>query len=120
MIITGDSSTVTLTNVGRVDFSTSRKIVNYVFNDNTDIQEDEGKTSDNITVSGVETSSVTTKMEKLNTIMDNSEEVTVTDLPDNNLNTDYHISDLQFNQQPGWTDRYSFSITLERLYDQLG
>lgn len=98
--------------------STTKTVQNIVFNDGNDVQVDRGKTGDALTLSGTETSSVTATMQDLNTIID--EIVTVSGLPDSNLNTDYRISNFDFNQEAGMPDIYSYNITLERIYDRLG
>lgn len=100
--------------------STTKNIQNLVFNDGVDVQLDRGKTGDSLTLSGTETSSATSNMNMLNSFMDNQYIVTVSGLPDNNLNTDYRISNLDFNQESGYIDIYNYNITLERVYDRLG
>lgn len=55
----------------------------------------------------------------LNTIMDNMETVTLSGMDDTNLNTEYYISNLEFNRPAGQPDIYNCSITLERKYDRL-
>ena len=59
------------------------------------------------------------KMQILNTMMDNQETVTITGLPDNNLNSDYLIRSLNFNHIPGTINIYRYNITLERLHDSI-
>ena len=118
--LSGDSVTVTLRNPERIDFSTTKNVVNYVFADNTDLQLDEGKTIDQIIIRGVETSSASSNMNKINAFMDGQEEITVAGLSDTNLNTDYIVNDFSFNRGMGEVDRYSYDLTLERLHDRIG
>lgn len=100
--------------------STTKTIQNLVFNSGNDVQLDRGKTGDALTLSGTETSSATANMESLNTFMDLKRIVTVSGLPDDNLNTDYRISNLDFVQEAGFVDVYNYNITLERIYDRMG
>jgi len=118
--LTTDTASVTLNDPMGIDFTTTRNIVNYVFPDDTDEQEDEGKTIDQITLSGMEWASAAANMEIINTMMDDQETVTMTGLSDSNLNTDYRVNAFSFNQQGGWVNRYKYSLTLERLQDRLG
>lgn len=114
------TSTVYLTMPSNVLESTVNSVQNIVFNDGSDVQLNRGKMSDNLTLSGNETSSATGRMESLNVMMDDQEIVTVSGLDDSDLNTSYHIVSLDFSQEVGMFDRYSYSISLERIYDKLG
>ena len=115
--ITGDNSTVTFDMPIYIVKGTSRDIVNYVFSDNTDTQSDMGKLSDYVSFNGVVYSSATTYLHTVDTMMDNGEEVTVDGFSDSNLNSDYLVSDLQYNHIGGQKNIYHYSITLERLSD---
>jgi len=117
--ITGMSSSVTLSDPTSISIGVVKKVENYVFADGTDSQLDRGKSSNYITISGVETSNSRGKMNTLNTMMDNQEDVTITGLPDSNLNSDYLIRSLNFNHIPGTIDVYRYTISLERLYDSI-
>ena len=99
--------------------SSTKNIQNLVFNDGTAVELDRGKTGDSLTLSGSEISSATENMEGLNTFMDNQRIITVTNLPDSNLNTDYLISELNFSQEGGEKNLYMYNITLERIHDRL-
>jgi hypothetical protein len=145
--LTSTSTVVALDIVERIDFSTSRKVATYIFGDGTESILDEGKNVDHIIIHGVDygediedpgagfplTFSIgffpqytyrnpSIKMDLLNGIMDDQEDVTVSGLENSNLNTDYLITDLEFNQEAGESTvpLYRFSLTLERKYDQLG
>ena len=118
--LSGDIDVVALRDPERIDFSTTKNVVNYVFADNTDIQLDKGKSIDQIIITGLETSTASANMNSINTFMDNQEEITVAGLSDTNLNTEYIINSFSFNQEAGWVDRYSYVLTLERLHDRLG
>ena len=97
----------------------SKNIENIVFNDNTDIQLDMGKNEYSITLNGLEVSTASAKMQTINNMMDAKETVTVTGLDDSSLNTDYVIRDFSFNRNSGEIDRYSYSLTLERIHDNI-
>lgn len=116
---TSTTTAVILTD-SRVDFGSSRNVVNYVFADGTDIQSDEGKSSDYITISGFEFTAPYSKMYHLQEMMNEQEEVTLSGMADSNLNEDYLITDIQFDEQGGQVDRYNWSITIERKYDTVG
>ena len=118
--LSGDIDVIALRNPERIDFSTTKNVVNYVFADNTDLQLDRGKSIDQIIITGTETSSASANMNSINAFMDNQEEITVAGLSDTNLNTEYIINSFSFNQEAGWVDRYSYVLTLERLHDRLG
>ena len=98
----------------------SKNVKNMIFTDNTDTQLDRGKNSDSLILSGTETTDVSTKMNSINTLMDSGEEITLSGLDDTNLNTEYIITDFEFNQKAGTTNIYTWTITFERLYDSLG
>lgn len=117
--ITSDSYTVTLDTVNRIDFNTTRKINTYVFTDDSDEILDEGKNIDQIILNGIQTTNYNSSMVSLNNIMDSQEEITLSGLDDNYLNTEYMINDLKFNALTGTPAMYEFSITLERMYDRL-
>ena len=118
--ITSDSDAITLNDPTSLTQTTTKHVENYVFADDTDAQLDIGKTTHSITLTGTEVSSATSNMNKISTIMDAQEGVAITGLSDTNLNVDYLISSLSFNQASGEIDRYNYSITLERVWDRLG
>ena len=118
-LLTSSTTTVNLNDPTTITITTTKKVQNYVFADGTDAQLDIGKAGDGIIISGVEWSSAFDKMKWLNTIMDNQETVTLSNLSDTNLNTDYYVRDLEYKQQIGNANIYRYSITLERLYDSI-
>lgn len=118
--VNDDSDAVYLTMPSSLAEATVKSVENLVFNDGTDAQLSRGKMSDSLTLSGQETSSATLNMEMLNTFMDAQRIVTVSGLPDSNLNTDYRIVNLGFSQEAGMMNRYNYSIVLERIFDRLG
>ena len=90
--------------------------------DDVDRQLDEGKSIDNIIMTCVQTTAPNTAIDDLNTIMDKQEDVIVSGLDNARLNTEYIISELEFNQGPGDADApvYFFTLILERKFDVLG
>lgn len=100
--------------------STTNEIQNLVFSSGRDKQLNRGKTNDSLTLSGTETTDAVARMEGLNTFMDDQIILTLSGLPDTNLNTDYRISNLDFVQEAGYPDIYNYNITLERINDRLG
>ena len=111
------SSAANLTIPSRILESTSNTIQNLVFNDGTDVQLNRGKTGDSLTLSGTEILDALTLMNTLNTFMDSGVVVTLSGLPDINLNTDYRISNFDYDQMLGEVCKYN--ITLERVKDKL-
>jgi len=117
--ITSDNYSVTLEYPTSIINTISKNVENIVFNDNTDVQLDRGKNEYSITLNGVETSNADANMQTINNIMDAQETVTITNLPDSNLNKDYQIRDFSFKRESGEISRYSYSLALERLYDEI-
>lgn len=113
-----NTSNIYLTMPSSLVESTVNDIENIVFNSGNDVQLNHGKTSDSLTLAGLETSSATANMDTLNGFMDSQYIVTLSGLPDTYLNTEYRISSLDFST--GFKDRYNYNITLERVYDRLG
>jgi len=97
----------------------SKNIENIVFNDNTDAQLDCGKNEYGITLNGVEIEYANDKMQTINDMMDAQEQITVSNLPDSNLNKEYRMRDFSFKRESGEINRYSYSLTLERVYDEI-
>jgi len=114
--ISTQNQSITL-NTTNVSVGIVKKIENYNFADGSDAQLDRGKTSNHITISGVETSNSKDKMSTLNNIMDNRETVSISGLPDSSLNTDYHIRSLSWQHIPGTMNVYRYNIVFERLHD---
>ena len=119
--LTTDTYDVDINIVNRVDFSVSKNVVNYVFADDTDEQLDEGKNIDQITLHCTQNSNHIESTTSLNNMMDNQETAILSGLDDTNLNTDYLIKNLSYNQKPAESAAgiYNISITLERIHDVL-
>ena len=120
-ILTTDTYTVDIDIVSRVDFSVSKNVVNYVFADDTDEQLDEGKNIDQITLNCIQNSNHTESTASLNNMADAQDTITLSGMDDINLNTDYLIKNLSYNQKPAESAAgiYNISITLERIHDVL-
>jgi len=117
--LTTDNYNVTLEYPTSIVNTISKNVENIVFNDNTDAQLDCGKNEYGITLNGVETSNADANMQTINNIMDAQETVTITNLPDSNLNKEYRMRDFSFKRESGEINRYSYSLTLERVYDEI-
>ena len=117
--LTSDSYNVTLNTPSSMIHLISKNVENIIFNDNTDVQLDTGKNEYSITLNGLEVSTASAKMQTINNMMDAKETVTITGLDDSSLNTDYVIRDFSFNRNSGEIDRYSYSLTLERIHDNI-
>ena len=120
--LTSTTTAVTLEIVERIDEAMANTVNVYTFGDGTEELLDEGRNSHSITITGVDKTDPVNRLEWVNTIMDNQEEVAVTGLGDTYFNTDYRIIDLNIEQGPGEgaCPLYHFSITLERIRDRLG
>ena len=128
--ITGNTSgtSITFEFCSRVDTSVTKNVTTYVFTDDTATILDEGKTLDQIVLTGTDnenfpnispSSNIYTRMEIINTFMDDQEEISLSGMDDTYLNTDYYIHDFSFNAKPGQPDLYDFTITLERVRDRI-
>ena len=109
------STTIILSDPNGVDYVTSRRVRNYVFDDGTDVQVDVGKQNEGIILHGTETSDAVNKMYWVNQVMDNQEEVTLSGMTDTHLDADYLISNVDYSQKMGWIERYDWSISFERV-----
>ena len=116
--ITGNTDSVTLNDPQGLVKTIGKRIQNFIFPDGTDEQADYGKTNDQITITGVETNDAENKMNTLNNIMNNGETIQVTGFSDSSLNTYYHIVSLQFKKESGEIERYSYTLTLEKKYEE--
>jgi len=128
--ITGKTSGtyVTFEVCSGVAFNTGRTVNTYVFTDDTADILDEGKNIDQIVVTGVDDDTfgyafpigtIYGRAKIINDFMDDQEEIELTGMNDNNLNTDYIVKDFSFNAKAGCPYIYDFTITLERLRDRL-
>ena len=116
--ITGETDSITLCDPQGLIKTIGKRIQNFIFPDGTDKQADYGKTNDQITITGVETTDAENKMNTLDNIMNNGETIQVTGFSDNSLNTYYHIVNLQFKRESGEIERYSYTLTLEKKYEE--
>lgn len=117
--ITTNTTSVTLSTPALLGHTITEKISNNLFPDGTDEQTDMGKSSDVLKFSGLITSDVYASAASINTMMDDKEIVTITGLPDSNLNTDYMIKSFNYKTQGGTVSMYSYDISLERMRDRL-
>jgi hypothetical protein len=119
--LTSSSTTLTFSNPVGIVRSIGKKIETYNFPSGNEKILDKGKTGDTVTLTGIlYTGNPFDLMKWTNTVADNSEVVTVSDLGDTTLNKDYLIVDIAFNQVGGTVERYNYSLVLMKKYDDLG
>ena len=115
--ITG-SSAVTLIGPSTLAEVNVENVGTIVFSDNSYVAFHAGRSSEQLILTGVHTSSnVFTLMASVRTLMDNREEVTISGLPDSNFNSVYRIMDLGCvrNVADGYCVRYT--LTLSRKHE---
>jgi len=108
---------------------THTKIVNtYVFTDDSDEILDEGKSIDQLIITGVDSNNfsnvlpvgtIYSRANIVNQLMDDQEIVTIKGLDDTYQNDDFVIKSFSFNQKAGEPEVYGFNITFERVRDRL-
>ena len=106
-------STVTLTMPKSLRLDHSRQIKRHNFPSGNYQVDDYGRGGKTLTITGWENSSATAKMQSLKDMCHYGDKITIADLPDSNLNRDYHIIDYSFQQGGGEVDMYEWSLTLE-------
>lgn len=106
-------TTVTLTMPESLQVSHSRQVNRHRFFTGNYEVDDYGRAGKTLSINGTEISSATANMQSLKDICHYGASVTISDLPDSNLNTDYHIVDFNFQQQGGEVDIYRWSLSLE-------
>jgi len=120
-VIESDNYTVGLDTVEQINFNTTRNVTTYVFSDDTDEILDEGKSIDQIILSGVLYEDHYDDVKTINDIIDAQEIVELKGLDDYYLNDEYMIIDFSFEQSAGEDAAgvYHYSITFEKLKDRL-
>jgi len=121
LTLTSTTTAVTLETVETVTQAVSKNVTVYTFGDGSEELLDDGKSNHSIVVGGYDKTNPKNRIRWVNTIMDSMEEVAVTGFEDTNFNTDYIITDLQYNQETGEgaIPLYHFTITLEKLRDDV-
>ena len=124
--ISGTTYSVILPMPERIDYSSNSIVEVFHFADDTYGFQHMGKKGDIITLTG-KLYGVTggvpnaySKVSFLNLLMDTGEDVSVTSLPDTDLNTIYKITDLSITAPSGIPKFYEYKLSLERKYDRLG
>jgi len=110
---TPPQSTVTLNNPTTLDVTHSRKIQRHTFPSGDYEVDDYGRANKTLTLSGIETSNAYSKMQTLKNMTHYGDKVTLSGLPDSNLNTDYHIKNFTYRQEPGQMNIYHWNLVLE-------
>ena len=146
LTLTSTTTAVTLGLVETVTQSVSKNVTVYTFGDGSEELLDDGKSNHSIIVSGVDYITIIEdrgerfpltfpiefpeiltiwspymRMAAINTMMDNMENVAVTGFEDTNFNTDYIITDFNFEQKSGEgaIPLYHYNITLEKIRDDV-
>ena len=120
-ILTSSSTTLTYSNPVTVTRSISKNIETYIFTSGNEALLDRGKTGDILTITGIlYTGDPSDLLKWTNYVMDASETVTLSGMGDTTLNRDYMIMDINFIQPSGTINRYNYTLSLMRRYDDLG
>lgn len=90
----------------------TRKTESFLFPDGTFKRHDVGSGGKTITMQGTETSSATSNFNTLDTMMAQGEHVTLSDMNNSDLNTDWYISDFTWKQNEGYVNIYDWSLVL--------
>ena len=107
-------NTVTLNLPDSLSIGHSRSIQRFLFPSGDYEILDVGRSGKTFTISGVETTNADTKMQTLKTMCHYGSVVTITGMPDDNLNTDYLIVDFSFEDISFGSERkYRWTLTLE-------
>ena len=111
---TPPQSTVTLMGPETLSMNHSRNVTRFLFPDNDYKVEDMGRAAKTLTLTGYELVDGFNKMSKLRDMVHYGSVVSVTGLPDSNLNTTYLIKDFNFIDETGTAgEKYRWSLTLE-------
>jgi hypothetical protein len=108
------TGSVELNSPTNISKSHVRNIKEFLFWDGSETISDWGKQSETIIISGFEYSSATQSMKKVEEMMRNRYQVSITGLPDSEMNTDYIIRNLDYERRGGNVDIYEYTLTLER------
>jgi hypothetical protein len=113
---TPSANSVTLNNPQSISCRHKRNIKRVTFPSGNYKVYDYGRNSKTLEINGVEYSSADTKMNTLKTMCHYGAKVTLSGLDDTNLNTDYMITDFEFNEPAGHVNRYyEYRLSLEEV-----
>jgi len=112
--ITGTTDSITLLQPYSLQLSDSRGIKQIHFFTGADTVFDIGKETESLTISGMETSNVSSLFSTLDGIISNGEEVTISDMGINDIDTTWYISDYNYTVVGGMEDECEYNITLEK------
>jgi hypothetical protein len=117
VVLTNGTSSVTL-NVANVSNTTIKNINIGTYRSGNDIILDEGRDRDYITLTGYLTgSTASTYCGYINDLAEAGEEVTISGLPDSEMNVDYLIYNITIDEKGGKVNYKQYSIVLERARD---
>lgn len=91
----------------------SRRIKRFLFGSGDYEVSDFGRAGKTLVLRGIETTDATSKMQTIKTMAHYGKYITVTGLPDANLDGDYYITSFNWEKREGYTDRVDWSLTLE-------
>ena len=110
---TPSASTITLPLPKSLSMSHSRNINRFTFPNGNYEVEDMSRSGKTLSLTGWSNTDLYTKMQGISDMAHYSSSVSVTGLPDSNLNTDYYIRSFSFNQKGGEVSLYTWSVELE-------
>jgi len=106
-------SEVTLPLPESIGMSHSRNVNRFTFPDGDYAVEDMSRAGKSLSLTGWSVNDMTTKMQDIADMCHYGSTVSITGLPDSNLNTDYYIRGFSFNQEGGQPNIYSWGLDLE-------
>lgn len=109
-------STITLTIPENLNVGHSRNIERFNFPAGDYEVADYGRSGKTLTITGWETSSATIKMQSIKNMAHYGSSISLTGMPDTNLNTDYMIRNFSWTEEGGYAERfYNWTLELEEV-----
>lgn len=104
--------TATLNQPRHITYSNMRKMEKHLFPDGTFKQHDIGAGGKTVVLEGCETTDAKTTMQTIDSMMNNGEKITVSDMDYDDLNTDWYIKGFRWEQREGYVNIYDWQLTL--------
>ena len=106
-------STCTLNQPKTIMRTNTRKTESFLFPDGTFKRHDIGAGGKIITMQGTETSNAISNFNTLDTMMVQGEYITLSDMNNSDLDTDWYITNFNWVQNEAYVDRYDWTLTLK-------
>lgn len=109
------TSTCTLNQPNTITRSHTRKTESHLFPDGTFKRHDIGSGGKTITLGGTEISSATVNFNTIDIMKAQGEYITLSDMNNSDLNTNWFIADFDWSQNEGYVDRYDYTMILKEV-----